>query len=78
MDPGPPWFMGVEGIMDFMGVKFMIIGVGVLSKSAYSLKIGLCKSACFGQALVIGPEEWHVRSDMGDRAILVFFPRCPM
>ena len=32
--------MGVEGILGFVGVKFMVIGVGVLSKFAYSSKIG--------------------------------------
>ena len=32
--------MGVEGILGFVGVKFMVIGVCVLSKFAYSSKIG--------------------------------------
>ena len=69
-------------VVGFVGVEFMVVhmvvGANVLIKSACSLKAGYLHSACFGQALVLRPKEWHVQGDMNSRAVQVFFLRCPM
>ena len=69
-------------IVGFVGVEFVVIHVmvnaSILTKFAYSLKIGSLQLHLHQSGFGPQPKEWHVRDDMGNQAALVFFPRCPM